>query len=295
MPSVTQSEFGYYPFAMELHAGPVAITTLPGLKEKVAEVSGFDTVDNDWLFILPERVRCSEGAGNRMFTLPKTHSITHSSAMGEDHVAFHIWALSFFTGMRLTTTNAGFADATPIRPYKLVDFGIGGKFGKAVELAEAFWSRRAPSSAKLAEAAIHALFLGQNPRLFQFEEFIYLYTALDACFALAQSLKPKEERKNHSDRIGWMCKEFGMTTPPWAEKLPGTRAEVAAIRNPTFHEALFMGEPLGFALHGIGTNQNLSLEMTALICRLLVVLLGASSTDYVRSPINTRSLHSLDL
>jgi len=70
---------------------------------------------------------------------------------------------------------------------------------------------------------------------------------------------------------------------------------VAILRNATLHEALFMGEPLGFALHGVGTNQNLTSEMKVLICRFLVALLGGSQADYVRSPINTRRRFGLDL
>jgi len=62
-----------------------------------------------------------------------------------------------------------------------------------------------------------------------------------------------------------------------------------------FHEALFMGAPLGFALHGIGTNQNLPLEIEPLICRLLVALLGAPRAAYVTSPINARQRHGLTL
>ena len=58
----------------------------------------------------------------RIFGLPKTHSITHAAPDSVDHVEFHVWGLSFFTGMRLTTTEAGFVDATPIKPGKLVDF-----------------------------------------------------------------------------------------------------------------------------------------------------------------------------
>ena len=56
-----------------------------------------------------------------------------------------------------------------------------------------------------------------------------------------------------------------------------------------------MGEPLGFALHGVGTNKNLTLEMEALICRLLVALLGAANADYVRSAITTRQRQGLKL
>jgi hypothetical protein len=51
----------------------------------------------------------------------------------------------------------------------------------------------------------------------------------------------------------------------------------------------------GFALHGIGTDQNLPLEIEALICRLLVALLGAPGAAYVTSSINSRQRHGLTL
>ena len=92
-----------------------------------------------------------------------------------------------------------------------------------------------------------------------------------------------------------MCGLFGMATPDWAEPAAPAGPEVAIMRNATLHEALFMGQPLGFALHGVGTNQNLTLEMKALICRFIVALLGGSHTNYVRSPVNTRQRYGLDL
>ena len=51
----------------------------------------------------------------------------------------------------------------------------------------------------------------------------------------------------------------------------------------------------GFALHGIGTDQNLPLEIEALICRLLVALLEAPGAAYVTSSINSRQRHGLTL
>lgn len=59
---------------------------------------------------------------------------------------------------------------------------------------------------------------------------------------------------------------------------PASGAEVASLRNATVHEALLMGEPLGFAIHGTGANQNLTLEMQALLCRVVVALLGQKVT-----------------
>lgn len=56
-----------------------------------------------------------------------------------------------------------------------------------------------------------------------------------------------------------------------------------------------MGEPLGFALHGVGTNQNLTVEMTALICRLLVALVGGADNEYVRMQTDTYQRYILRL
>ena len=56
-----------------------------------------------------------------------------------------------------------------------------------------------------------------------------------------------------------------------------------------------MDAPLGFAVHKEGSNQNLTLEMSALVCRLLVALIAGDGADYVQSPVNTRQIHGLDL
>jgi len=297
-------EFGYYPRPLHLSAGPLIVNSLPDLAETVASLNAAEGVENDWIYAPPQQAR-ELGAevrtrpyAARVFGLPKTHIIEHSCADSDDHLTFHLWALSFFTGMRLTSTEAGFLDATPLTPGMLVDFVlIGTSLVKAAELAEAFWisNRGEPQRARLFAAAIHALFLGQNPRHLQFEEFMLLYVAFDACFALAKSMHPPTRRVTHAGRVAWMCNLFGMSTPHWADPAGPAGPEVATLRNAAIHEALFMGEPLGFALHGLRENRNLTLEMEALVCRLLVALLGGTHADYVRSPINTRQRHGLDL
>ena len=297
-------EFGYHPWPLEFRVGPITVEPLPDFESTVADVSNSDGIEGDWIFAPRRQVRTFGGEVRkrpfavRVFGLPKTHRITHATADSDDHLTFHIWAMSFFQGIRLTATKAGFLDATPLRPGKLVDFGLPRDSGtKAVELVETFWAthRTAPKHARLFAAAVHALFLSQNPSHLQFEEFMLLYTAFDACFALAKSLHPPMGHVTHAGRVKWMCDLFSMATPAWADPTAPSGPEVAMLRNATIHEALFMGEPLGFALHGVGTNHNLTLEMKALICRLLVALIGGKTAEYVRSPIGTRQRHRLDL
>jgi hypothetical protein len=86
-----------------------------------------------------------------------------------------------------------------------------------------------------------------------------------------------------------------MATPSWAASAARRSSVVADLRNATLHEAVFVGAPLGFALHGVGTNQNLTLEMKALACRLQVALLGAPHASYVRSAVTTRQRQGLRL
>ena len=297
-------DFGYYPRPMQLAAGLVRITTLPDLDRTVADVESSEGVEKDWIYAPIQQARSLGGGVQtrpypaRIFGLPKTHAIEHAAPDSDDHLTFHLWSLSFFTGMRLTATEAGFVDATPIKPGKLVDFvPMRAGLEKSVQLAEDFWvaNRGTPERARLWSAAVHALFLGQSPRLLQFEQFILLYTAFDACFALAKLLHPPTGSVSHAGRVAWMCGVFGMPVPAWADPSAPAGPEVAVLRDATLHEALFMGEPLGFALHGVGTNQNLTLEMEGLVSRFLVALIGAAQADYVRTSTSTRQMQGLDL
>ncbi len=297
--------FGYYPRPLDITAGPVTIRTLPNLDETVTAIAQNEGLESGWLYAPPQGVRDFMSGevrlrpySSRVFGLPKTHELAHTQSTIDAHLDFHLWSLSFFTGMRLTATEAGFLDATPIEPGKLVDFVLLDDLAVAVELAERFWVDHVakPERAGLLASAVHALFIAQYPQWLQFERFLYCYTALDACYALAASLAPPKRKPTHAERTAWLCSQFGITVPPWAT--PQTMSqpvEVAAIRNATLHEALFMGEPLGFALHGLGTGANLTLEMKALLCRLIVALLGADGADYVRSAVNTRQRHGLRL
>ena len=296
--------FGYHPWPLKVSAGQLAIEPLPQIKETVAFVEANNRADGDWIYAPMQRTSHLGGCiserpyPSRIFGLPKTHVVKHEDPDNEDQLIFHLWTLSFFTGMRLTSTEAGFVDATPIKPGKLVDFVLPSQgLSDAMSVSETFWvSHRADRRRSLlVAAAIHALFLGQSPIALQFERFLLLYTAFDTCFALAKSLHQPRGHIIHAERVKWMCDLFGMTVPGWADPTEPSGPLVASLRNEGVHEALFVGAPLGFALHGVGTNQNMTLEMQALICRLIVALLGASGADYVRSPVNTRQCHGLKL
>ena len=296
--SKTSKAFGFYPESLRIDAGAIQIDPLPPIDEVVRGVLAGDQVEDGWIYAPPQGVRDLMSGqirqrpySARVFGLPQTHMIEHAGADGDEHLDFLVWALSFFVGMRLTTTEADFLDATPARRGTLVDFVMRTQdISKGMELAERFWTnnRHEPRNAQRFAAAVHALFLGQNPRALQFEEFIYLYTAVDACYKLAAELRQPTKKKLNRERIEWMCGEFGLETPDWAKQSVSGGVEVAAIRNDALHEALYVDAPLGFAVHGADSFGNLPLEMVALICRLLMALIGGNDSSYVGSAVDTR-------
>lgn len=195
--------------------------------------------------------------------------------------------------MRLTITEAGFIDATPIVPGKLHDVVLLGpdSVPKALGHAERFWGVHCstPRVPKALTGAIHSFFLSQKPNAMAYERFIYLYVALEGCHFVHRSILGQNPRSGtHKERVACLCTAFGMTIPTWAA--PASK-NVADFRNETLHEGLFFDEPLGFAGFG-GTGQtqppvSVILQMKALVSRLLFALLGIPATDYIRSPVDT--------
>ena len=303
--SMIDKIFGFYPEHLQAYTSAISVRPLPELEERVEDVLSSDRVDNGWIYASPQQTRdfvsgeIRERPFNaRVFGLPKTHMFEHANATGGDHVEFHLWALSFFLGMRLTATEAGYLDATPIQRGSLVDFVLRGRsLERAIELAEQFWmaNRSEPRNVQRFAAAVHALFMSQYPQSLQFEEFIHLYIAIDSCYALTKALRCPIARPPHNERIEWMCDELGVKTPSWAQTVGGSGTVVSALRNDALHEALFVGEPLGFAVHGGDTGENVMLEMNVLVCRLLVALLGGNDSTYIGSPVNTRQQYGLRL
>lgn len=309
--AVRSKKFGFCPEYLRIDAGPISIHPLAEFEAIVEDVQTWEDVDKDWIYAprLQSRERMTGRTRelpyrSRVFPLPKTHLIEHQDSAEVDYLDFIVWVLSFFVGMRLTTTEAGFLDATPARRGVLVDFVlVGQSLIRALELADSFWTKNRPKTrnAKRFEAAVHALFLGQYPQALQFERFIYLYTAIDACYRLTADLRNFRDSHPHSRRIKWMCEELGVQTPAWAESSKANRGatRVSPIRNDALHEALFMGRPFGFAVHRFNPDGKIEFpidsEMRNLVCRLLVALIGGNDQRYLRSPVNGQQRLPLDL
>src|SRR5690606_8993295 len=121
------AEFGYYPIVCNVTTERFSIQTLPSFQESIDQIENDPDVHNDWIYpgaALQHNFISGETRSlpykTRIFGLPKTHVLTLYKSQNREDLDFVVWCLSFFTGMRLTTTEAGFIDATPIKQGKLI-------------------------------------------------------------------------------------------------------------------------------------------------------------------------------
>ncbi|WP_180131066.1 MULTISPECIES: hypothetical protein [unclassified Acinetobacter] len=297
-------KFGFLPENLNITNEYFSIQTLDNLEEKISLISLDSNVYKDWIYapeaqmmdfmtdkihILPYK--------SRIFGLPKTHSLTVFN-LHEAQLEFLLWCLSFFVGMRLSTTEDGFLDATPLKQRKIFDFIVPNSELETALLCLTQYMISLDDdelSFKRISSVVHLLLLAQNPQNLNFEKFNYLYMGLDTCYKIVQNKAGKESRpKSNGHRIQWMCEYFEISVPDWAV-LHKKNSLISEIRNNTFHEALFFDEPLGFAIFKSDSNRNVLLEMQNLICRFLIAILINPKIDYVKTPLDTRMMQLLKL
>jgi len=313
---MAEMKFGYFPEPLDFTIGDLSVATLPGLDAQRADVTQSEGVEDDWCFaplakvhdIMTGDVRTRPASG-RVFGLPKTHTLSHRASDDVEHLRFIVWMLGFIYGIRLTESEAGFLDATPIKPGKLHDVvWLGNSEPKALGIVDAYWHKHAanPRIAKGLMGIVHSLFLSETPTLLDFERFIYLYTAFDGCHAVWCAMtRANPLAGGHSKRIANLCSAFKRSIPDWADPTPNTvsgvrSGKVFGVRNDTLHDGLFFDEPWGFQIYGgIASsgdpNRNILLEMRCLVCRLVFGIVGFNDPDYILSPIDTRQQHGAKL
>ena len=267
--------FGYYPHPCDFCIGDISISSL---KHEGAAAYVGGNIDKDW-FYAPH--------SDRVFALPKTHCLRHKNADSEEHLDFLVWCFSFFVGMRLTTTEAGFIDSTPRCPGALIEF-LPKPTDKAIDLSERFWqNNRTGKGVKIVPAIIHALFLGQNRRYLPHENFMFLYIALDACWRLFKVITPDSNQTPHACRFEALCHQYDIFVPKCIKDIPH-------MRNNIVHEAMMFGLPLGFFSDDnkqeVEEVNRACIEMRGLACRFLVALLGVQDRAYLAGRIDQATL-----
>lgn len=295
-----ETQFGFLPQMQDFSVGDITVSTLPGLDEARKGIEESGQVEKGWIYSPPKRVRQLLGGEvempypARVFGLPRTHTLAHATATDPEHLAFLVWMFGFIKGIRLTTTEAGFLDATPVKVGELHDM-VWLEHGERQALvhADALWMKHGSRISKGLSGVVHSLFLSHKPHLLDFEELLFVYTAIDGCHAVWSAMNGRKPTSvSHGKRIEALCSELKTWTPDWIR-------DIVDFRNDALHEALFLGEPLGFAifrdLGPKGRSRNVILEMQCLVTRFVCAILGLPCADYISSPVNTHQRFGVEM
>lgn len=300
-------DFGFYPEPFDADYGDIRIETLVNFSAQAEAVRSSPSVEGDWIYAPPERSRDFFTHvvrvlpySSRVFGLPKTHTLIHQKNDPE-RLRFLVWCFGFFVGMRMSESEAGFLDATPVRRGVSNDImWSGNSLMIALGQADDFFTANAknPKVQAIMRAAMHAYFISDIPKRLDYERFISLYTAIDGCYRALELIGgPPKGTVPHKERIAYICEQLGLPVPWWADR---KNPVVARQRNDTIHEGLFFDEPWGFSIWG-GTQSNdqkqlmLLLEFKKLTCRIVLALLGVQDRKYLESSVSDRQKHGIHL
>lgn len=220
-----------------------------------------------------------------IFGMPPTHELTlfdsPTDPAAED---FFIALFGMLKGLRLQREGWQHFYRCPTKRGALCDFYADNtEIATTLDQAAIFWrSHTDPLIRKLVFGAIHWHLFAQ---LYQheFERFNAQYTALDACWALAKEmLKVDAKGLGHADRPRTLATALGLLIPNWAAPLAANQkaCSLSVRRNALVHEAMYAGEPIGFA-HS-QTERGMETELTGFVARAIFALLGVHN-EYTRS------------
>jgi hypothetical protein len=108
-------EFGFYPYRFDRKVAAFEISSLVDIDEKIARVMSDSGVYQDWIYAPPQEQQ-SLGLPStitlpyvsRVFGLPKTHLLRHSSG-DPKRLSFLVWSFGFFVGRRIRLSMTDFS------------------------------------------------------------------------------------------------------------------------------------------------------------------------------------------
>jgi hypothetical protein len=290
----------------------VKILPLSDYDEVIEGIKQSGRVAKNWLY--PPLVRADDpqitlDKRPEIYSLPYLIKPTHFLTIPDSPDAkkrgeFLISLLGMLEGLRLIPDEWIYFYRTAVERHTLSDIVCQPKeIEKVLETAQEFWDNN-PKVRRLIFGAIH-WFLFSQSYTHEFERFGGQYTVLDTCFRIHCEMKARTSKKSgnanglHAERPSFLAREYGIPIPPWAI-MNGRKkqCELSKLRNEFFHEGCYGegpdGEPIAIGFAYPKFNVPIDLQLAAFNARLILGIIGIKCR-YVRSKVDTRAMHGLDL
>lgn len=231
------------------------------------------------------------------FSVPSSHILTPHPDADPAHSDFFIALFGFLHGRRLQREGWQHFYKAPVSR-QLCDFVVNKTSTEwALNQALTFCERHSSNeeALKLAFGALHWHTFAQLYE-HEFERFDAQYKALDACYKLTCMTRDSfTKERTHAKRAVRLCEYFGAEPPEWVIPFKNQdgkeTCELAIRRNALAHEALYGGQPLGFAHPA--DNGAMVLGLKSLVARILLSALGIKN-NYTQSSATTRSMSAFE-
>jgi hypothetical protein len=288
-------EFGWLPEDRAYRSTRITIAPLHNYEQAIGCVRAARRVIEGWFY--PPLVRDPKGhtadcegveIHARGFSLPATHRLEVDIRSADSRLAaFILQVFAFSKGLRLLPAEWTHFYRAAVEPGKLADFiCLPGREVEICERAYDLWRTLPDPTLERSLFGLHHWYLFGQSYEHEFERFSAQYTVLDGCFSLVRQLS-SIGTVPHTQRPQFLCERYKIPVPTWA-RVAGKTCAIADLRNAFVHEALYGGEPIGFA-YPKGELDGIELELTNLNARILLAILGFTG-DYVQSEVGTRNV-----
>jgi hypothetical protein len=294
--------FGYWPREWTLDASKIHVEPLPDFKGMVDAIKTSNRVVSRW-FYPPLTSAYAPGLDPedcpsiraQSFEIRPTHMMRVENETDERGFAEVVIAvLGLLEGIRLIPEGWCHFYRTAIEPHTLSDLVCGKTdIEKVLRVTETFWQvNQAPKVRRGLFGAIHWYLFSQSYE-HDFEKFAAQYIVLDSCFKIHTYIhgEPPGER-SHSRRASFLARKYAIPEPSWAILQSDKACELSRLRNEFFHEGRYGEHPIGFGHPTIAPP--ITLQLKAFNARLILGIIGVDC-GYVRSRVDTRQKHALDL
>jgi hypothetical protein len=234
-------EFGFLPRDLNLVSGDLSIRTIGDWRTELASLEAEGNIWNGWLY-KPRRIDSPEPSGR--YELPTTHDLQSLKFNDPDLQRFLVIVVGFLFGLRLLPAGWGHLHGTAIEIGKCNGFNV---FDREIlpclECAAAFYVTHAKSrNVKRLQSAISLIHWSKGQEQ-HFDTFSYLYSAIDACWAVCADVHAvavaqltSSRRPSHAERPIIMQRVLGLKLPKIFD--PASPVTAASIRNDLIHEGM---------------------------------------------------------
>jgi len=227
------------------------------------------------------------------FKLAATHYLV-ADTFSEDHKRFLILGYSFLQGLLLLPEGYQYLKRTPYRSGKLTGLILcRGDGVNGMNVINHFYLRSDEVMRKQMYTVLHWFLMGQSYE-HEWEVFNSQYSVLDGLYKLHRlregPLHPKKvsSMAPHGSRPKILAEKCGITLPEWADG--GKAAALCVERNALAHEAIYAGNPIGYAV----SAESYSLELVSLNTKLIAASLGIKCPYLKVNPENSNQ-HGWDI